>query len=248
MAQEAGRSRGAKTEIGRVAALWRYPVKSMLGEELEEAVFAERGLTGDRAYAVADVESGRIRNAKRAGWEGLFGFRADLTGEPYGDPSRLRITLPDGEVVAGEAGNRDEKLSGAFGRGATLVSGGAFFDLGAVHLLTTASLEKLGELYPEGSFDPRRFRPNVVLELGSGEVGFVEDGWLGRTLRLGDEIVLEVTEPVARCVMTTLPQAGLAKDPGIISTAYRHSGDNVGVYARVLEGGRVGRGDRVVLV
>jgi uncharacterized protein YcbX len=248
MTQEAGRSRGAKTEIGRVAALWRYPVKSMLGEELEEAVFSGRGLAGDRAYAVADVESGRIRNAKRAGWEGLFGFRADLTGEPYGDPSCLRITLPDGEVVASEARNRDEKLSGAFGGGATLVSDGAFFDLGAVHLPTTASLEKLGELYPEGNFDPRRFRPNVVLELDSGEVGFVEDGWLERTLRLGGEIVLEVTEPVARCVMTTLPQAELAKDPEIMNTAYRHNGNNVGVYARVLEGGRVGRGDRAVLV
>lgn len=156
--------------------------------------------------------------------------------------------MPDGEVVAGEGGNRDEKLSGVFGRVATLVSGGAFFDLGAVHLLTAVSLEKLGELYPEGNFDPRRFRPNVVLELGSGEVGFVEDGWLGRTLRLGDEVVLEVTEPVTRCVMTTLPQVGLAKDPGIMDTTYRHNGNNVGVYARVLEGGRVECGDRVVLV
>ena len=109
-------------------------------------------------------------------------------------------------------------------------------------------MEKIDELYPEGNFDPRRFRPNVMLELGSGEVGFVEDGWLGRTLHLGDEVVLEVTEPVARCVMTTLPQAELAKDLGIMNTAYRHSGNNVGVYARVLEGGCVGRGDRAVLV
>lgn len=241
-------SGGVSTEIGRVAELWRYPVKSMLGEQLEEADFAERGLAGDRAYAVKDVESGRIQNVKRAGWTGLFGFRANLTGEPYGDPSRLRITLPNGEIITGEAGGRDEKLSGVFGREATLVSGGAFFDLGAVHLLTTASLEKLGELYPEGNFDPRRFRPNLVLELGSGEVGFVEDGWLGRTLRLGDEVVLEVTELVTRCVMTTLPQAGLAKDPRIMNTAYRHNGDNVGVYARVLAGGRVGRDDRAVLV
>ena len=86
-------------EIGRVAALWRYSVKSMLGEQLEEADFAERGLAGDRAYALAGVESGRIQNAKRAGWKGLFGFRTNLTGEPHDDPSRLRITLPDGEVT-----------------------------------------------------------------------------------------------------------------------------------------------------
>jgi uncharacterized protein len=109
-------------------------------------------------------------------------------------------------------------------------------------------LEKLGELYREGNFDFRRLRPNVVLELGSGEVGFIEDGWLVRTLHLGDEVVLEVTEPVARCVRTTLPQAELAKDPEIMNTAYLHNGNNVGVYTRVLEGSRVGRGDHVVLV
>jgi len=90
----------------------------------------------------------------------------------------------------------------------TLVSGGAFFDLGAVHLLTTASLKKLGELYPEGSFDPSRFRPNLVLELDSVEVGFVEVNWLGGNLCLGDQVVLEVTESVARCVMTTLRRRG----------------------------------------
>ena len=248
MVERAGRSLSAKTGIGSVAALWRYPVKSMLGEELEEAVFTERGLAGDRFYAVVDGESGQIRNAKRAGWEDLFGFQAALTGEPDGERPNLRITLPDGEIVAGEGEDRDERLSGAFGRGVRLVSGGAFFDLGAVHLLTIASLEKLGELYPGGSFDPRRFRPNLLLGLDSGEVGFVEDGWPGRTLRLGNEVVLEVTEPVSRCVMTTLPQAGLPRDPGIMGTTYRHNENNTGVYARVLRGGRVGCGDRVVLV
>jgi uncharacterized protein len=65
-----------RIEIGRVAALWRYSVKSMPGEQLEEADFAERGLAGNRTYAVLDVESGGIQNAERAGWAGLFGFRA----------------------------------------------------------------------------------------------------------------------------------------------------------------------------
>ena len=86
-------------------------------------------------------------------------------------------------------------------------------------------MEKLGELYLDDSFDPRRFRPNVVLELGSGEVGFVEAGWLGRPLRIGDEVVLEVTEPVVRYTMTTLPQAGLAKDSETMNTAYSHNGN-----------------------
>jgi MOSC domain-containing protein len=158
------------------------------------------------------------------------------------------VTLPDGEVVSGDDEWRDEALSRAFGSEVRLIAGGSFFDLGAVHLLTTASLERLEELYPEGCFDLRRFRPNVVLNLDSREPGFVEDGWLGQTLRIGDEVRMRVTDPVARCVMTTLPQADLPKDQGIIDTTSRYDENNVGVYAQVLRGGRVRSGDRFTLV
>jgi uncharacterized protein YcbX len=235
--------------IGTVAALWRYPVKSMLGDELPEAVVTEQGFAGDRAYAVVDVESGQVRNAKRAGWQDLFEFRAALKDAPGDALSRLRVTLPDGEIVVGEE-DRDEKLSRAFGREVRLVSGddGGFFDLGVIHLLTTASLKRLGEIYSGGCFDARRFRPNIVLELDSGEVGFVEEEWPGETLRIGDEVRLRVTESVARCVMVTLPQADLPEDQKIISTIYHHNGNQVGVYAEVLRGGEIHRGDRLVLV
>ncbi len=235
--------------IGSVAALWRYPVKSLLGEELEEGEFSGTGIYGDRAYAVADGESGQIRNAKRAGWHDLFSFAARLEGGATGSEApSLRVSTPDGHIVAGEGPDRDRLLSEAFGRAVTLEEAGGdpFFDLGAVHLLTTASLERLRELYGEGDFDARRFRPNVVVELDSGENGFVEDGWVGRTLSLG-EVVLEVTEPVARCVMTTLAQGDLPKDPKIMSTTYKYNDNRVGVYARVIRGGRVRRGDRVEL-
>lgn len=240
--------RGART--GTVAALWRYPVKSMLGEELSEAVVTEQGFAGDRAYAVVDVESNQIRNAKRAGWQDLFEFRAALRDAPGDALSRLRVTLPDGEIVAGEEEDRDEKLSRAFGREVRLGSGdaGGFFDLGVIHLLTTASLKRLGEIYAEGRFDARRFRPNIVLELDSGEARFVEDKWLGETLRIGDEVRLRVTESVSRCVMVTLPQADLPEDQKIMSTTYHYNGNRVGVYAEVLRGGKVHLGDRLVLV
>ncbi len=240
--------RGA--EIGTVAALWRYPVKSMLGEELTEAVVTEQGFAGDRAYAVVDARSNQVRNAKRAGWQDLFEFRAALKDAPGNALSRLRVTLPDGEILAGEEEYRNEKLSRAFGREVRLVSGdaGGFFDLGTIHLLTIASLKRLGEIYPEGRFDPRRFRPNIVLELDSDEAGFVEDEWIGETLHIGDEVRLRVTESVARCVMVTLPQADLPKDQKIMNTTYRYNGNRVGIYAEVLRGGEVRRGDRLVLV
>lgn len=236
--------------IGSVEALWRYPVKSLLGEELREAEFFGWGIPGDRAYAVVDAGSGQIRNAKRAGWQDLFSFAARLEGGTGASgASSLRISSPDGSVVAGDHPGRDRLLSEAFGREVYLEEAGEdpFFDLGMVHLLTIASLEGLRGLYPAGDFDVRRFRPNVVVGLDSGETGFVEDGWIGRSLRLGEEVILEITDPVDRCVMTTLAQGDLPKDPKIMSTTYAHNDNRVGVYARVLKGGRVRRGDRVEL-
>lgn len=139
------------TGTGSVAALWRYPVKSLLGEELEEAAFAGRGIAGDRAYAIVDGESGQLRNAKRAGWQDLFSFSAWMEGDATDvGSSSLRLSAPDGRVIAGHNPGRDRLLSEAFGREVYLAEAGEepFFDLGAVHLLTTASLEGLCEIYP----------------------------------------------------------------------------------------------------
>jgi uncharacterized protein YcbX len=124
---------------------------------------------------------------------------------------------------------------------------GTFFDLATIHVLTTATINRLRELYPEGRFEVRRFRPNIVVRPDDGDADFVEDKWVGRELRLGDEVVLEITEPCPRCVMTTLPQGDLPKDSGILRTAARHHDVNVGVYAEVRQAGIVRRGDAVVV-
>jgi uncharacterized protein YcbX len=122
---------------------------------------------------------------------------------------------------------------------------GTFFDCATVHLLTTATLDHLRELYPKGRFEARRFRPNIVVQLASGEKGFVENAWIGNTLAIGDEVRLRITGPCSRCVMTTLPQGDLPADPGILRTAAQHNKANVGVYAAVLRAGRIRRGDAV---
>jgi hypothetical protein len=139
---------------------------------------------------------------------------------------------------------------------------GTFFDYAVVHVVTTATLARLSELYPQGRFDPRRFRPNVLVDVGSEETGFVENGWIGRTLAIGDSVRLAVTDPCPRCVMTTLAQENLPADPGILRTAARHNSmiggeargpegaypASVGVYARVVSGGTVRRGDPVRII
>lgn len=125
---------------------------------------------------------------------------------------------------------------------------GTFFDYAVIHVLTTATLERLRALYPQGRFAVRRFRPNIVVQASEGQEGFIEQAWIGHTLAIGAEVCLRVTGPCSRCVMTTLAQGDLPHDAGILRTAAQHSGLQVGVYASVLQGGTVGRGDTIQLV
>ncbi|MDQ3665229.1 MAG: MOSC domain-containing protein [Acidobacteriota bacterium] len=131
---------------------------------------------------------------------------------------------------------------------------GTFFDYATVHLLTTATLECLRELYPQGRFEARRFRPNIVVKQASEVQDFIENEWVGHTLSIGEEVRLQITDPCPRCVMTTLPQGDLPRDLGILRTAVNNTVHvpfaqkalpSVGVYARVLQGGRIHRGDRI---
>ena len=114
-------------------------------------------------------------------------------------------------------------------------------------MLTTATLDRLRELYPQGRFEVRRFRPNVIVETPDHASDFVEDGWIGRTVRIGHEVQLAITGPCHRCVMITLSQGDLPKDSGILRTAAQHNKVNVGVYASVLRGGHLRRGDAIRL-
>jgi uncharacterized protein YcbX len=124
---------------------------------------------------------------------------------------------------------------------------GTFFDTATVHILTTATLQRLHELYPAGRFAVPRFRPNVVINLTDGSDGFVENAWLGRIVAIGESVRLRVDLNCARCVTTRLAQGDLPKDPGILRTAAQHNQVKVGVYASVLQGGRIRRGDSIRL-
>ena len=265
---------------GSVVSLWRYPVKSMMGEELNASEVGERGLLGDRAYALVDSSDGRAATAKNPRkWPRLFEFRAAFIEQPRAasEVPPVRIALPDGTTVTSDQADLNRILSealnrevilGAAGSGAVnaeeywpdmegldhrdtvtdfTLPEGTFFDCAVVHLLTTATSDRLRELYPQGRFEVRRFRPNIVVQLSSGEKSFAENSWIGHTLSIGDDVRLNVTGPCGRCVMTTLSQGDLPADPGILRTAAKHNQVNVGVYAAVLRGGKIRRGDPVSL-
>ena len=122
---------------------------------------------------------------------------------------------------------------------------GTFFDAAMVHVLTTATLEQLRNGYPNGQFALQRFRPNLVVEARGETTGFVENSWIGQTLLIGDDVRLHVIGPCPRCVMTTLPQGDLSKDPGILRTALQLNEGHVGVYASVVQGGVIEAGDEI---
>jgi len=124
---------------------------------------------------------------------------------------------------------------------------GTFFDAARVHLLTTATLQTLHDGYPQGCFAVQRFRPNLVVDPVVGTTGFAEHAWIGQTLAIGEEVCLRITGPCGRCVMTTLPQGDLPKDPGILRTALQLNQGHVGVYATVVRGGTIRDGDQVSL-
>jgi uncharacterized protein len=270
-----------------VASLWRYPVKSMAGEELDSVNVTARGLRGDRAYALVDTARKKVATARK--FVDLLKCRARFITPPGTDDRApaVQITLPDGSVVDSGQPDRDAKLKAAFGPQLSLVSTapdglmlefaagtlggkhagttalavssaappGTLFDYASVHIITTATLQRFKEAYPEGQITIQRFRPNIVVD-SPDETGFVENSWPGRTLTLGTELVLRVSIPCPRCVMTTLPQADLPHDPRILRTLVDQNrldlGDFghlpcAGVYADVVQPGSIRRGDRLQL-
>ena len=258
----------ATLPLMRVVGINRYPVKSLQGEQLADVNIATQGLTGDRRWGIVDVESGKVWSAKRHGE--LLGGSATTT------PAGPVITLPDGTEIAPDDPTRDAQLSNWLGRSVELkaadVAGdriyeaslqldpdvdvfdmpmtpGVFLDLSPVHVLTTSSLRAGASAHPEGNWTTDRFRPSIVVgvEPGEGE-GFIENDWVGTTIRVG-RVELDVVLPTVRCVMTTRQQQprAIERDLDIFKTINRVNQQNLGVYANVTQPGTVRLGDPVVV-
>ena len=246
--------------LGTVAGLWRYPVKSLGGERLEGVAIGPGGIPGDRAFALRDARDGRILSAKRTA--ALLAFRAAY---PEGPERPARIDLGDGRETTTAAPDAAALLSAALGRAVELCGpddrradrrvewddemtfdapAGAFVDLAPLHVLTTASLGALAACRPESRFDPRRFRPNVLVDCGTRQ-SFVEDDLEGTVLAVGARVRLRVFMPTIRCALTTRAQEDLPADPAILRTVVERHAGNLGVYARVETPGEIRVGDPV---
>jgi hypothetical protein len=283
--------------LGTVTRLRRYPVKSMLGEDLVAGDVSRAGLAGDRRLAVVSRRTGKIASAKYPRlWRDLLTLSAGALGGA-GPAVAALITLPDGKTIASTDADVDDVLSRLLNEPVTLTSvpppgasldravpeavlrdgitapvearlveigagapPGTFVDFAPLHLLTSATLDRIAELSPYRRAHLERYRPNVVI--GTGAAGFTENDWLGRDLRIGADLVLRVIARTPRCAVPTLAHGELPRDAEALRVLARHNRVSplpqagpelpqagpepcAGVYAEVLRPGRISTGDPV---
>jgi uncharacterized protein len=247
----------------RLNAIWRHPVKSLQGESPTEAVVEADGLRGDRCWGIRDEASGKILTGRREP-------RLLLGAASLGEDGDVDVRLPTGATCHGLGPSTDAMLSEWLERPVALVAAhgapggkaeyfadatddssqaiewtmppGRYVDALPILVLTTASLASGARLHPSGEWNVRRFRPNLLIECDAE--GWVEDGWCGRTVRVGG-VLLTPRQPCVRCTMVTRPQPELERDLDIYRTLTRHHGGNFGVWSTVEEPGTIRLGDRV---
>lgn len=258
------------SSMGLVSGLFRYPVKSMQGEELNTLILDDAGVVGDRRFGVVDAASGKVISAKREP------RLLEASARYVGGEVRPQINLPDGNALDGglDGAELDEALSAWLDRDVSLdeavsAHGRAyemsfnvddpddsvfsvpmppdrFVDLSPIHLLTTSSIAAAADAHDTGEWDVARFRPNVFLT--TDDSGFIEDGWVGNEVTIG-ETVLMIRLRTVRCIVTTRgqPSHGLRRDLEIFKTIRDTNQSNLGVYATVARGGVIAVGDSVTL-
>jgi uncharacterized protein YcbX len=230
-------------EVGRVAALWRYPVKSMAAERLEEIDVSWAGFAGDRRWAFVRTQIPRsgfpwMTIREKAS---MLEYRPSFVEPERPDKSRTLVRTPSGE----ELDVVDPALAASLGEGVRVIKQdrGAF-DAMPLSLITTQAIADLGALVSE-SLDPQRFRPNLLVEAVDGG-GAPEVAWLGSVLRIGG-LVMRADQQDERCVIVNVDPATGARDPAVLKTLARERSACIGIYGSTVQPGRVAVGDRVVL-
>jgi hypothetical protein len=234
---------GDTMQVGTVAGVWRYPVKSMAAEALTEAEVGWHGIAGDRRWAF--IRPG----LERSGFPWLtLRERADMRefrprfAEPSRpDTSQTLVATPEGD----EFDVTDPALRARLGDGVRLIKQnvGVFDDL-PLSLISTRTLGGLAQLTGR-ALEVERFRPNLLVE-PDGDAGFPEDAWLGATLQIGDA-GMRVDRRDPRCVIVTMdPQTG-ERDHTVLRQIAGHRDTCAGVYGTTVSPGRVAVGDPVIL-
>jgi uncharacterized protein len=226
-----------------MVALWRYPVKSMASEALEEVEVSWHGLAGDRRWAF--VQDG----LERSGFPWLtirersdmWQYRPSFADPSKPNASRTLVRTPGG----GELDVTDPALAEELAPGARVIKQNrGVFDVSPLSLTTTQSVAAIGELV-SAELEPHRFRPNLLIEASGGEP-FAEDDWVGSVLQIGGTRI-RVDLRDERCVMVNVDPVTTERDASVLKAIARERDACLGVYASVVTPGRIATGDAVVL-
>ena len=255
--------------VGTIDSLWRYPVKSMRGEQLDEMFAGYAGVYGDRLFAFRSSTAPegfpyftgrdqrqmiryrpRFRDREKAA-RPINLLAADQNGAAplSASPEALMIDVetPEGDLFAIDNARLREILGAGQEKELTLIrSDRALTDCRPLSLFSIQTVQQLGaETGVE--VDKRRFRANVYLDLPDLKA-FAEDGFVGRSLRLGSKVVVSIIQRDSRCMMITLDPDSADKSPDILKTVAQHHDGFAGVYGAVVIEGMLRKGDPVELL
>ncbi|CAD5293374.1 conserved hypothetical protein [Bosea sp. 62] len=234
---------------GAVVELWRYPVSSMAGEQLEQLDVNAAGVAGDRIWGLLDAATGRIASPGR---------EKHFIGVPRAYAKAVEegvvLSLDDGRWAGPQDAELLEGLSQAFGFMPLLkpfdaVGSGGFrprYEHAPIHLVTSAAIRSLERELPGSVIDVRRFRPNILVDWPDGGEAIPEHGWIGREIRIGG-VVLRGREPCGRCGFITIAQEGLPQDVEILRTVVKRHERNFGIYCDVVTPGEIAAGTAVTV-
>ena len=239
------------THIGKVAALYRYPVKSMRGQSLEAVEVGWHGFLGDRRYAF--VKTG---NKSRFPWLTAREIPTLVRYVPsFVDPadpttSVIMVQTPDGLEIEVEAEELLAEVQTLYGKAAHLAqSNRGNFDSLSLSIITTATLQTLGQ-HLDSQFEGRQFRQNIVIENLDGEP-FAEERWLGGALVFGEgeeAVRIRANKRIKRCMMVNLdPETG-KQNPAILREIVQTRELCLGIHGTSQQIGQLRVGDRVRLV
>lgn len=229
--------------VGRVAALVRYPVKSMAGESLDSVEVSWHGFAGDRRWAF--IRNGELRSdfpwltARER--SDLLHHRPRLLSPETPDDSVVLVRTPDGA----ELDVMDPVLAARLGDGVRLIKQNrGVFDAMPLSLISAQTVAALGQLAGR-ELETERFRPNLVIDASLGDE-FPEDGWVGATLSIGG-FRMRVDQRDPRCVMINIDPVSIERDPAVLRTVALERGACLGVYGSTVTPGRVSVGDPVTV-
>jgi len=231
-------------EVGTLVGLWRYPVKSMGAEALEQEEIGFYGVAGDRRWAF--IQPG----LERSGFPWMtLRERADMRQfiPRFVDPQRPEDSVT---MVVSPAGEEydvvDPALSQLLGEGVRVLKREVgLFDAMPLSLISVGTLRALGEMTGR-ELEPQRFRPNLLIDLGDDDPGFTEDSWAGRIVRIGElEMRVDLRDP--RCVIVTMDVQSGERDPNVLRQIAQRREGCAGVYGSAVTPARVAVGATVSL-